>query len=98
MQFLCFLFLQSIYLTPEKYSIENVENIGIHYYPTLRYWRKNLLERQKQIIDLGFDEKFLRTWEYYFDYCAAGFKTLTLRNYQVTHTHSSTLTRNITML
>ncbi|VYS58365.1 unnamed protein product [Arabidopsis thaliana] len=66
-----------------RLCIENVENIGIHYYPTLRYWRKNLLERQKQIIDLGFDEKFLRTWEYYFDYCAAGFKTLTLRNYQI---------------
>lgn len=32
---------------------------------------------------LGFDDKFVRTWEYYFDYCAAGFKTLTLGNYQV---------------
>ena len=32
---------------------------------------------------LGFDDKFIRTWEYYFDYCAAGFKTLTLGNYQV---------------
>jgi cyclopropane-fatty-acyl-phospholipid synthase len=30
-----------------RLCIENVENIGIHYYPTLRYWRKNLLERQK---------------------------------------------------
>ncbi|KFK39644.1 hypothetical protein AALP_AA3G270300 [Arabis alpina] len=36
-----------------------------------------------QVTDLGFDDKFIRTWEYYFDYCAAGFKTLTLRNYQV---------------
>ncbi|KAK3022518.1 hypothetical protein RJ639_046795, partial [Escallonia herrerae] len=26
--------------------------------------------------------EFIRTWEYYFDYCAAGFKTLTLGNYQ----------------
>ncbi|WZZ28262.1 hypothetical protein YC2023_011663 [Brassica napus] len=66
-----------------NYSVENVENIGIHYYQTLRCWRKNFLERQKQIIDLGFDDKFIRTWEYYFDYCAAGFKTLTLGNYQV---------------
>lgn len=39
----------------------------------------------REIIDLGFDDKFIRTWEYYFDYCAAGFKTLTLGNYQVTH-------------
>uniref|UniRef100_A0A1J3JUR4 Cyclopropane-fatty-acyl-phospholipid synthase n=2 Tax=Noccaea caerulescens TaxID=107243 RepID=A0A1J3JUR4_NOCCA len=66
-----------------RLCIENVENIGIHYYKTLRCWRKNFLERQKQIMDLGFDDKFIRTWEYYFDYCAAGFKTLTLSNYQV---------------
>ncbi|WZZ28258.1 hypothetical protein YC2023_011659 [Brassica napus] len=66
-----------------RLCVENVENIGIHYYQTLRCWRKNFLERQKQIIDLGFDDKFIRTWEYYFDYCAAGFKTLTLGNYQV---------------
>ncbi|MCE3051245.1 hypothetical protein HAX54_049178 [Datura stramonium] len=31
---------------------------------------------------LGFDDKFIRTWEYYFDYCAAGFKTCTLGDYQ----------------
>lgn len=36
-----------------------------------------------QIQALGFNEKFIRTWEYYFDYCAAGFKTCTLGNYQV---------------
>ncbi|KAH9681793.1 Amino oxidase domain-containing protein [Citrus sinensis] len=31
---------------------------------------------------LGFSEKFIRTWEYYFDYCAAGFKSRTLGDYQ----------------
>ncbi|CAH2052924.1 unnamed protein product [Thlaspi arvense] len=30
-----------------KFCIENVENIGIHYYQTLRRWRKDFLERQK---------------------------------------------------
>ncbi|CAN6907495.1 unnamed protein product [Brassica oleracea] len=66
-----------------RLSVENVENIGLHYYQTLRCWRKNFLENQKQIMDLGFDDKFIRTWEYYFDYCAAGIKTLTLEDYQV---------------
>ncbi|KAF3959306.1 hypothetical protein CMV_015864 [Castanea mollissima] len=36
-----------------------------------------------KILALGFDEKFIRTWEYYFDYCAAGFKSRTLGVYQV---------------
>ncbi|KAL0742766.1 hypothetical protein Bca4012_084279 [Brassica carinata] len=44
--------------------------------------------RLRQIMDLGFDDKFIRTWEYYFDYCAAGFKTLTLEDYQVVFSRS----------
>ncbi|XP_050217003.1 uncharacterized protein LOC126667910 isoform X1 [Mercurialis annua] len=66
-----------------RLCVEHVENIGLHYYQTLRYWRKTFLENQSKIMALGFNEEFIRTWEYYFDYCAAGFKTLTLGNYQV---------------
>ncbi|GKB20056.1 cyclopropane-fatty-acyl-phospholipid synthase, partial [Tanacetum coccineum] len=65
-----------------RLCVEHVENIGIHYYQTLRYWRTNFLEKQSKIRALGFDQKFIRTWEYYFDYCAAGFKTQTLGDYQ----------------
>ncbi|PHU21208.1 hypothetical protein BC332_06315 [Capsicum chinense] len=66
-----------------RLCVEHLEDIGIHYYQTLRCWRKNFLEKQSQIHALGFDDKFIRTWEYYFDYCAAGFKTCTLGNYQI---------------
>ncbi|CAH9137357.1 unnamed protein product [Cuscuta epithymum] len=66
-----------------RLCVEHLEDIGIHYYKTLRCWRENFLERQRQILDLGFDQKFIRTWEYYFDYCAAGFQTCTLGNYQM---------------
>ncbi|XP_071726492.1 uncharacterized protein [Rutidosis leptorrhynchoides] len=66
-----------------RLCVEQVENIGIHYYQTLRYWRTNFMEKQSKILALGFNQKFIRTWEYYFDYCAAGFKTHTLGVYQV---------------
>ncbi|XP_059445220.1 uncharacterized protein LOC132177032 isoform X2 [Corylus avellana] len=69
-----------------RLSVEHVENIGHHYYQTLRSWRKFFMENQREILALGFDEKFIRTWEYYFDYCAAGFKTCTVANYQVVFT------------
>ncbi|GER41704.1 cyclopropane-fatty-acyl-phospholipid synthase [Striga asiatica] len=65
-----------------RLCVEHLEDIGIHYYQTLRCWRENFLAKQREILELGFDEKFIRTWEYYFDYCAAGFKTCTLGNYQ----------------
>ncbi|MCD9646198.1 cfs1-like protein, partial [Datura stramonium] len=66
-----------------RLCVEHLENIGCHYYRTLRCWRKNFLKNKSQIRALGFDDKFIRTWEYYFDYCAAGFKTCTIGDYQV---------------
>ncbi|RHN78653.1 putative cyclopropane-fatty-acyl-phospholipid synthase [Medicago truncatula] len=76
-------FLSTILQNIVGCSVEHAENIGIHYYPTLRWWRKNFMENHSKILALGFDEKFIRIWEYYFDYCAAGFKSRTLGNYQV---------------
>ncbi|XWS53767.1 hypothetical protein CRYUN_Cryun10bG0028500 [Craigia yunnanensis] len=66
-----------------RLSVEHVENIGSSYCQTLRCWREKFMENQSKILALGFDEKFMRTWEYYFDYCAAGFKSRTLEDYQV---------------
>ncbi|KAL0414266.1 UNVERIFIED_CONTAM: putative fatty acid methyltransferase [Sesamum radiatum] len=39
-----------------------------------------------KILALGFDEKFMRTWIYYFDYCAAGLKYGVVGSYQVVFT------------
>lgn len=36
-----------------------------------------------KVLAMGFDEKFIRTWDYYFIYSAAGFNSLTLADYQV---------------
>ncbi|CAK9329218.1 unnamed protein product [Citrullus colocynthis] len=38
-----------------------------------------------KILQLGFDESFIRTWEYYFDNNAAGIKSRTLANYQIVY-------------
>ena len=54
-------------------AIEEVENYGLHYARTLDLWRRTLLERQGEIHALGFDDSFIRKWDYYFAYCQAGF-------------------------
>ncbi|XP_052292413.1 uncharacterized protein LOC102615557 isoform X2 [Citrus sinensis] len=77
--------ITSAMTSSSRLCVEHLENIGIHFYQTLRCWRTNLMEKQSEILALGFNEKFIRTWEYYFDYCAAGFKSRTLGNYQVIH-------------
>ncbi|MED6131614.1 hypothetical protein PIB30_011212 [Stylosanthes scabra] len=69
--------------TASRLCVEHTENIGIHYSKTLRWWRKNFLKNQSEILALGFNEKFMRTWEYYFDFLSAGFKSRTLGNYQM---------------
>ncbi|KAG8100018.1 hypothetical protein GUJ93_ZPchr0013g37482 [Zizania palustris] len=66
-----------------RLCIEHTENIGYHYYPTLIRWRDNFMANKDKILALGFDDKFIRIWEYYFMYCAAGFRSRTLGNYQI---------------
>ncbi|RLN18713.1 Cyclopropane-fatty-acyl-phospholipid synthase [Panicum miliaceum] len=67
---------------PEE-RIEHIENIGYHYYTTLMRWRDNFMANRDKVLALGFDDKFIRTWEYYFIYCASGFKSHTLGDYQI---------------
>nr|CAB3452705.1 unnamed protein product [Digitaria exilis] len=63
--------------------VQHLENIGDHYYPTLMHWRDNFLANRKKVSALGFDETFIRTWEYYLTYCAATFKSRTIMDYQM---------------
>ncbi|KAF3782895.1 Tuberculostearic acid methyltransferase [Nymphaea thermarum] len=74
-----------------KSSIEHVENIGIYFPQTLLSWRRKFIANKSEILKLGFDEKFIRTWDYYFLYCAAGFKSCMLGDYQVKSFPSCTM-------
>jgi cyclopropane-fatty-acyl-phospholipid synthase len=46
---------------------------GWSYAKTLRAWREKFLANADRVTALGFDDIFLRTWEYYLAYCEAGF-------------------------
>lgn len=39
--------------------------------------------QRREIMAMGFGPKFIRMWQYYFVYCAVGFKTRTLGDLQV---------------
>jgi cyclopropane-fatty-acyl-phospholipid synthase len=66
-----------------RLNITALEDIGVHYIPTLALWREALLAKRQQVLDLGFDATFLRKWEYYLTYCEAGFRNRLVRNYQM---------------
>ena len=53
--------------------INDVRDIGHHYAKTLGDWRKKFTTNNKNIINLGFEEDFIRMWKFYFCYCEGGF-------------------------
>ena len=46
---------------------------GPDYAETCRRWRADFLARREQVLAQGFDERFIRIWEFYLAYCEAGF-------------------------
>ncbi len=51
----------------------DVDDITPHYAETLKRWRQRFLEKRSQIQRLGFSDRFVRMWEFYFCYCEGGF-------------------------
>ena len=48
-------------------------SFGQDYARTLRLWRERFLARRAEVLALGFDERFMRLWEFYLAYCEAAF-------------------------
>ncbi|MCM5679239.1 cyclopropane-fatty-acyl-phospholipid synthase family protein [Schlegelella sp. S2-27] len=48
-------------------------DFGFDYAETLRRWRERFLSEDVRVRKLGFDTRFMRTWEFYLAYCEAAF-------------------------
>ena len=46
---------------------------GQDYAQTLRLWRDDFLAQESHVLQLGFDKRFIRIWEFYLGYCEAAF-------------------------
>ncbi|WP_251358400.1 cyclopropane-fatty-acyl-phospholipid synthase family protein [Kangiella sp. TOML190] len=51
----------------------NLEDFGESYAKTLRDWRIRFLQNIDAVRELGFNESFIRMWEFYLCYCEGGF-------------------------
>ncbi|WP_218698935.1 SAM-dependent methyltransferase [Acinetobacter harbinensis] len=58
----------------QKLRLKQLEDIGQSYAQTIHHWRKNFLNAKAQVLALGFDENFIRMWDFYLCYCEGGFK------------------------
>ncbi|MES2980658.1 MAG: cyclopropane-fatty-acyl-phospholipid synthase family protein [Pseudomonadota bacterium] len=48
-------------------------SFGQDYAHTLKLWRDAFLAQESRVLQLGFDKKFVRIWEFYLAYCEAAF-------------------------
>lgn len=60
----------------ERAGLKVVDELafGLDYAETLRRWRHQFMADKTQVLQLGFDERFIRIWEFYLAYCEAAFE------------------------
>lgn len=53
--------------------VQDVEDLATHYAETLRLWRERFLAARERVHAIGFDQRFVRRWEFYLAYCEGAF-------------------------
>lgn len=55
-------------------QLVHLRDITRDYARTLAHWRERFLANLDSVRNLGFDERFIRMWEFYLCYCEGGFR------------------------
>jgi cyclopropane-fatty-acyl-phospholipid synthase len=64
--------------------LRNLHDMGIDYADTLADWDKRFNLAIESVRQLGYDERFIRMWRYYFAYCEGGFRAKSISAVQLT--------------
>ncbi len=64
-------------------NLLHMEDFGLHYARTLRLWHDNFRRAHNRLRELGYDDYFLRLWEFYLCYCEGGFLERTIGTAQL---------------
>lgn len=72
-------------LKATTFHLYHLRDIGLHYAKTLRLWRENFFANLQDVKKLGFDDEFIRKWEYYLCYCEAAFAMRNISDVQLTY-------------
>ena len=70
-------------------KIESEFAFGLDYAKTLCIWRDSFNSKLQEVRCLGFDEAFIRLWNFYLMYCAAGFAQGNIDVIQFTLSHQN---------
>jgi cyclopropane-fatty-acyl-phospholipid synthase len=72
-------------------TLVDLKDLGLHYAATLRVWFLMFNSRHAGIRALGFDERFIRKWNYYLCYCEAAFRMRNIHVMQLVYTRPNNL-------
>jgi cyclopropane-fatty-acyl-phospholipid synthase len=64
-------------------QIIGLEDITFHYAKTLADWKLSFHACLEEVRRLGFDDVFIRMWEFYLSYCEGGFKERVISTSQI---------------
>lgn len=73
-------------------SLFELEDMGMSYMKTLDIWHERFNARLAEVQALGFDERFIRKWNYYLQYCSAAFSMRNVSVAQAIFTRPNNLT------
>jgi cyclopropane-fatty-acyl-phospholipid synthase len=63
--------------------IRDLHDIGLDYAKTLRDWYDAFMNSKDALYKDGYDDRFMRMWEYYLKYCEGGFLERTISTVQL---------------
>jgi len=70
--------------TSTDMQIVHLRDITEDYATTLSRWRERFMGQIEQVRSMGFDEEFIRLWEFYLCYCEGGFRERVIGTVQIT--------------
>jgi len=74
-------------------TMVDLKDIGLHYAKTLSIWRDQFNSHLEEVKKLGFDERFIRKWNYYLCYCEAAFAMRNINVMQVVYSRPNNINR-----
>jgi cyclopropane-fatty-acyl-phospholipid synthase len=75
-------------------NIHHLEDFTEHYAKTLNLWRESFEANLEKTRELGFDERFIRMWRIYLQFCEAAFLARTINLTQIVLTRYENMALN----
>lgn len=74
-------------------TLVDLKDLGLHYARTLATWYANFNQHLEAVKQLGFDEMFIRKWNYYLCYCEAAFAMRNINVMQMVYARPNNISR-----